>query len=170
VASGLRALLRGPVAVQPAAVDQRPQPLLPDREQRGHDRGDHDLAAAVHLFEGWVGPPVAVRVEFGGPAQRRPPFTADRPAELVGQSEQHPLAQRLGGDRGGVDPALAVRRAEQPADHVVDREHRQQRDDVGERLVERALVGQPGLDVAGRSPSRIACVVSCATTSCDRQV
>ena len=69
-------------------------------------------------------------------------------AHLLGETGQHALAERLDVDVVLRDPAVAIDRAERVRDELRDRERREQRDDVGEGLVEGELVRQAGLEEA----------------------
>ena len=85
---------------------------------------------------------------------------ARRLAELLRELAEQALAREV-----------AARLGDLVAEHLGEAEVLEQRDDVGERLVEGERVAvASAAGTSGSVASSSACVVSCATMSCERQV
>ena len=97
-------------------------------------------------------------------ARRRPS------GRLLGEPEQRRAAE-LSGETlsSGIRPSASAV-AEPALDELAEREDGQERDDVGERLVERGLVGRRGSVKRGAGRRAARASVSWAITSCERQV
>ena len=133
-------------------MDERRDPPRPHRDEGAHDRRDDDLAAPMGLLEGQVAPPGVARLELERAAQRAAAHARGRLAELLGEANQRGPLQLRPRHAFRRDAAAHVRLAEDRLDERPDREDGQQRDDVGEGLVERRLVGQPRLDQVRPQP------------------
>ena len=140
-------------AAVPLAVGDRTdlrQSLQPDVEERVHHRGDQQLPARMLLLEFRHAHVVLARRQLDRAPQRLPADGRDLGAHLLGQPQQHRSGESLALEMPGRDQ-LAVAadlEVEQRADHVGQREQRQQRHDVGEPLVEGRLIGRRRLQVS----------------------
>ena len=85
-------------------------------------------------------------------AQPAAALSARLGAELLREREQRRVSKRVLGDRVSLQPSLCVGLAEQPGDDALEREDREESDDVGECLVEGGLVGEPWLGEARPQP------------------
>ena len=164
VAGGLRALLGDAVGVEPALLAvQWIEALGPHADERLKERRDKDFRASMRLPVGRIGFPVRVRGEIDGSSKgrivtrRRRLATIAHRTDLLRETHQwrflqvvgaafpqllRALPRVVGGGVGiGRELDLAVGRLEQSLGRAVQGEDGEQGDQIGERLVERQLVG-----------------------------
>jgi hypothetical protein len=138
-----------PQAVEVAEFRAPHHPSLPRVHERVHHGRDQDLPPTMRLLELLELEPAGRREEL----VHRPPERAARGhlalhPHLLGKPEERRLLEGIGVHVVPME-ALELRalgvagiRQQDPLDEMALREHRQQRDDVAERLVERGLVGR----------------------------
>jgi hypothetical protein len=153
VVGGGRALLDHAPAVEEAGGDraERAQAVRPHFEEGVHHRGDQNLAAAVRLRELGRLDVVARGRERGRAPQGVAAHRGHLLPHLLGEPEQYRVAHPLGRQRPERDllgPLLRGAEVDDDADDVRQREDREQRDDVGEALVEAGLLGRGRIGVA----------------------
>ncbi len=131
-------------------------PVDPGVQERVEDGRHQDLAAAVRLLELELVEQVLRRLDQDRAAQGVDPRLRGVAAQLVGQAEQDRLRQTVAIDgvpfqHAGRWPVPAAPRrttrdlVDERDEDLRQREDRQQRDDVGETLVERRLVRGRGM-------------------------
>ena len=131
-------------------VAERLQPVDEHADERVHDRGDEQLAAAMRLVELLGRDVPARRRQVDRSSQRLPAHERELLAHLLRKAEEQRLAQRLRGELRPADSTAVRARAcrlaavaiEQPPRDAAQRKHGEQRDDVREPFVKRRLVGR----------------------------